>query len=126
MAQSIVIHGLVSKRAELSGEISEAEKRLERLRADLDSLDATIRLSDPTVAPKTIKPRVKRTGRSRSRSGELTRTTLSILRQADRPLSVREIAAQVAAECPPGHEHDHCGQCGSGERPGCTSARMRG
>jgi hypothetical protein len=44
MAQSIVIHGLVSKRAELSGEISEAEKRLERLRADLDSLDATIRL----------------------------------------------------------------------------------
>jgi hypothetical protein len=78
MAQSIVIHGLVSKRAELSGEISEAEKRLERLRADLDSLDATIRLSDPTVAPKTIKPRVKRTGRSRSRSGELTRTTLSI------------------------------------------------
>jgi hypothetical protein len=53
-------------------------------------------------------------------------TVSSILRQADRPLSVREIAAQVAAECPPGHEHDHCRRCGSGERPGCTSARMRG
>jgi hypothetical protein len=85
--------------AEVSGEIDEAEKWLERLHANLDSLDATIRLFDPTVAPKAIKPRVKRTGRSRFRSVELTRTTLSILQQADRPLSIRAIDAQVAAEC---------------------------
>jgi hypothetical protein len=31
------------------------------LRADLDSLDATIRLFDPSIEPKAIKPCVKRT-----------------------------------------------------------------
>lgn len=99
MSNSFVISGLTEKRAELSGEIREAEKRLDRLRADLDSLDATIRLFDPTIAPKAIKPRVKRTSTQQFRSGELTRATLSVLRMADRPLSVREIAAEVAAEC---------------------------
>lgn len=91
--------GLVTKRAELSGEIGEAEKRLQRLRADLDSLDATIRLFDPSIAPKAIKPRVKRSGKQQFRTGELTRTTLSVLRKADQPLNVREIAERVGTEC---------------------------
>ena len=99
MGNSFVISGLTAKRAELSGELGEAEKRLDRLRADLDSLDATIRLFDPTIAPKAIKPRVKRTAPQRFRTGELTRATLTVLRKADRPLSVREIAAEVATEC---------------------------
>jgi hypothetical protein len=99
MTNSFVISGLVEKRAELSGEIGAAEKRIARLHADLASLDATIRLFDPTIAPKAIKPRVKRTAPQRFRTGELTRATLTVLRKADRPLSVREIAAEVAAEC---------------------------
>jgi hypothetical protein len=96
---TFVISGLIAKRAELSGEIIEAEKRIARLRADLDSLDATIRLFDPSIAPKAIRPRVKRTAPQRFRTGELTRATLSALRKAERPLSVREIADVVAAEC---------------------------
>jgi hypothetical protein len=60
---------------------------------------ATIRLIDPTIAPKAIKPRVKSTAPQRFRTGELTRATLTVLRKADRPLSVREIAAEVATEC---------------------------
>jgi hypothetical protein len=40
---SFVISGLTTKRPELSGEIIEAEKRIARLRADLGSLNATIR-----------------------------------------------------------------------------------
>jgi hypothetical protein len=58
---TFVISGLIAKRAELSGDIIEAEKRIARLRADLDCLDATIRLFDPKIAPKAIRPRVKRT-----------------------------------------------------------------
>jgi hypothetical protein len=99
MSNSFVISGLTAKRAELSGESGEAEKRLERLRADLDSLDATIRLFDPTAKPSTIKPKVKRTAKQQFRTGELTRVTLSVLRKAERPMTVREIAAEVATVC---------------------------
>lgn len=42
---------------------------------------------------------MKRTAPQRFRTGELTRATLTVLRKADRPLSVREIAAEVATEC---------------------------
>jgi hypothetical protein len=42
---------------------------------------------------------VKRTASQRFRTGELTRATLSVLRKAERPLSVCEIADVVATEC---------------------------
>jgi hypothetical protein len=62
---TFVISGLTTKRAELAGELGAAEKRVVQLRADLDSLDATIRLFNPTIAPKAIRPRVKRTAPQR-------------------------------------------------------------
>jgi hypothetical protein len=99
MGYTFVISGLTAKRAELSGEIGEVEKRLDRLRADLDSLDATIRLFDPTAKPSTTKPRVKRRAKQQFRTGELTRVSLSVQRRAERPMNVREIATDVAAEC---------------------------
>jgi hypothetical protein len=47
-----------------------------------------------------LRPRVKRTAKQRVfRTGELTRITLSVLRKAERPMTVREIAAEVAAKC---------------------------
>lgn len=52
---------MIAKRAELSGELSEAQKRIARLRADLDSPDATIQLFDPSIKPVTIRSRVRRT-----------------------------------------------------------------
>jgi hypothetical protein len=36
---------------------------------------------------------------NRFRGGELTRVILSVLRKAEKPLTVREIADQCAAEC---------------------------
>src|SRR5271156_5520825 len=100
MTNSFVISGLTTKRAELSGEIAEAEKPIARLRSDLDSLDATIRLFDPSIKPKAIKPRVKRSAKNQVfRNGELTRLTLSVLRKAERSMTVREIAERVGAEC---------------------------
>jgi hypothetical protein len=96
---TFVISGLTAKRAEMSGELREAENRVARLRADLVSLDVTIRLFDPSITPTAIRPRLKRTAQQRFRTGELTRTTLSVLRKADRPLTVREIADLVATEC---------------------------
>jgi hypothetical protein len=44
MADPHVISALRSKRAELSGELIAAEKRIVQLRADIDSLDGDPRL----------------------------------------------------------------------------------
>jgi hypothetical protein len=84
--------GLIAKRAEVAGEIIAAEQRLAEMRASLESLDSTIRLFDPSAGPRRIKPKLERTAIKVSRSGELTRTVLSVLRQSEKPLTVREVA----------------------------------
>lgn len=96
MSNSFVISGLTAKRAELAGEIGVAEKRLDQLRAELASLDATIRLFDPSIAPKATKPKVKRTTR-RSYSGQASLPG-RCWGQAEKPLTVREVAERVSAE----------------------------
>ena len=47
---------LREKRAELSGELTAAEKRIVQLRADIGSLDGAIRIFDPTLEPDKIRP----------------------------------------------------------------------
>jgi hypothetical protein len=48
MADPHVISALRAKRAELSGELIAAEKRILQLREDISSLDRTMRVFDPT------------------------------------------------------------------------------
>ena len=57
MAQSIIIHALVEKRAELAGSVSDLERRIHQARADLAHIDATLCLFDPTIRPASIKPK---------------------------------------------------------------------
>ncbi len=83
MAQSIVINALSEKRAELSGAISDLERRLHQARTDLAHLDATIQLFDPTIKPTAI--RVKSVPPIRSahfESGEIARRCRDALRTA--------------------------------------------
>ena len=98
MADPHIISALRQKRSETSGEIADTEKRLAVLRDDLASLDRTLRIFDPTVVPATIKPRLKRKSPPRFRAGEMTRSLLTILRNATEPMTVREIAVLVARE----------------------------
>lgn len=60
MADPHVISALRAKRAELSGELIAAEKRILQLREDINSLDRTIRVFDPTAEPHTIRPILRR------------------------------------------------------------------
>jgi hypothetical protein len=53
MADPHVISALTAKRAELSGELIAAEKRVLQLRDDINSLDRTIRVFAPTSEPHT-------------------------------------------------------------------------
>jgi hypothetical protein len=97
MADPHVISALRSKRAELSGELVAAEKRIVQLRADIASLDGTIRLFDPTAEPDKIRPILRRKKPTLIPRGQCSRAVLDMLRHADAPMTVREIAAQLAA-----------------------------
>jgi hypothetical protein len=94
MAQSIIVHALTEKRAEVSGQIVVLEDRIRQFRADLAHIDATLRLFDPEAKPAAI--RAKRPPHKRQdgmfQEGEITRRCRDTLRVAGAsPLSAEEI-----------------------------------
>jgi hypothetical protein len=97
MADPHVISALRAKRAELSGELIAAEKRIVQLRADISNLDGAIRVFDPTSAPDKIRPILRRKKPALIPRGQCSRAVLDTLRDANTALTVREIAAQLAA-----------------------------
>ena len=98
MKDEHVISGLIRKRAELSGELITAEKRITQLRSDLESLDATIRIFDPEAMPTSIKPKLQRNQLTTLPHGQASRIMMDILRTATEPLTAREIAERLAAK----------------------------
>ena len=60
MPDSSIVQALVKKRAEPSGDIETTHASLKRMIADLEKLDATINLFDPTVQIEAIKPKAFR------------------------------------------------------------------
>jgi hypothetical protein len=97
MADPHVISALREKRAELSGEMIAAEKRILQLRDDISSLDRTIRVFDPTAEPHTIRPVLRRKKSTLIPRGQCSRAILDMLRHAEVPMTAREIATQLAA-----------------------------
>jgi hypothetical protein len=97
MADPHVISTLKAKRAELSGDLIAAEKRIIELRADIGSLDRTIRVFDPAAEPHTIRPILRRKKPTLIPRGQCSRAVLDMLGHADSPMTAREIAAQLAA-----------------------------
>jgi hypothetical protein len=97
MADIHVISALVSKRAELSGELIAAERRIEQLRSDLAHIDGAIRVFDPSAVPTKIKPRrplaVPLTSLPH---GQASRVILDILRHAAAPMTAAQIADAFA------------------------------
>lgn len=69
--------------------------------AELERLDATIRLFDPDYRVEAIRPKAFRPPDDWSKRGEMTRVILDILRQAAEPLTSRDIALQLVAERAP-------------------------
>jgi hypothetical protein len=55
-----VIHGLVRKRAELAGEIEATHAKLRQMILQLDSLDSTLLMFDPSYKIESIKPKMFR------------------------------------------------------------------
>lgn len=57
MSNSYVISGLMAKRAELAGAIIELERQADLIRADMEHIDAALRLFSPEMDPTTIRPK---------------------------------------------------------------------
>ena len=95
MAEPHVVAALKDKRAELSGNIADLEKRIGQHRADLLHVDAVLRLFAPDFELAAIPPKTVRQPSGWFRPGELARMVLEVLRAAPAPLSIREITAQV-------------------------------
>ena len=95
LGNKYALAALRERRAELAGEIAQAERRLAYLREMVAHVDATIRLFDPEADPDTIprkKPykRVKLFG-----AGKLNRLILDTLREAGRPMTTQEVIAAI-------------------------------
>ena len=97
MAEPHVISALKAKRAEIAGELAGLAKEIAQRRADLQHVDATLRLFAPELVPEAIKPKQQRKHSVWFRRGERARLTLDILRTADGPLTVIEIVQRLMA-----------------------------
>ena len=92
MAESHVITGLVSKRAEVAGKISSYQSEISRLQGALSHLDGAIKLFAPEFDLRTVKSKRTNARNQYFDHGEAQRMTLDVLRDAGKPLCSREIA----------------------------------
>ena len=93
-----MVTGLARKRAELAGEIERTHDRLRDLAADLEHVDATLRMIAPEMVVEAIKSKVFRPPADWSKRGEMTRMVMSVLRTARAPMTTREIAERMVVE----------------------------
>lgn len=93
-----IVSALITKRAELAGEIKRAESTISRLRENLLHLDATLAIFDPTVQASAIPARVKRVRPYDFKHGHFRRTLLGVLREANGPMSAKDIAERLIAD----------------------------
>jgi hypothetical protein len=118
-----MVEGLAKKRAEVAGEIERTHERLRSLAADLEHIDATLRIVAPELAVEAIKPKVFRPPADWSKRGEMTRVVLSILRTARQPMTTREIAERMVVER--GLVADTATLNAMGRRVACALRRQR-
>jgi len=89
------VAGLVAKHAELSALRDRYKAEIKKLTVDIDHLDAAIRLFDPDADTYAIKQYVTK---HRAQKGSVKRFVLDCLREADAPLTSRQITEKWAAD----------------------------
>jgi hypothetical protein len=95
MAEPHVIGALRNKRAELAGMLRQLEQQLGQQRANLAHVNATMRLFDPDIRPKDIRPKQPRERNAWFRQGECLRLIYDELREATQPVTTRELAERI-------------------------------
>jgi hypothetical protein len=75
--------------------VRELEQQLVQQRTNLAHLDATMRLFDPDIQPKQIRPKLPRARSAWFRPGECLRLIYDQLRDANQPITTRELAERI-------------------------------
>jgi hypothetical protein len=83
--------GLAKRRAELTAEAHATDAALRRILTDIEHLDRAMRLCDPAYRPHKVIV-------SRAEFVDVSRTALGILRQAEAPMTARDITYGVMAK----------------------------
>lgn len=97
MAESHVVSGLVEKRSELAGLVAHHRQEIDRLQADLNHLDATIKLFAPDFNLGGIRKKQYRNYSRLFKQGECHRLSLDALRAAGGASSTTAIVDQIMA-----------------------------
>ena len=95
MAEPHVLTALYGKYADVMGALRQCEGIAKKHRADLQHIEATIKLFKPDWTGDGIKPRKAHKPSRWPGRGEGMRTALAILRDATEPLTTRQIVVQV-------------------------------
>ena len=95
LGNQYALHALRERRAEMSGEIIELERRLRYLKDAQKHLDATIGLMVPGFDPTSIRPKKPYRKVKLFGAGKLNMMILDALRRAERPLSLAEVTQAV-------------------------------
>lgn len=95
MAELHVIGALRNKRAELAGTLRQLEQQLVQQRANLAHVDATMRLFDPDIRPKDIRPKQPRARNAWFRPRECLRLVYDELRETTQPVTTRALAERI-------------------------------
>ena len=89
------VAGLVAKHAELSALRDRYREEIKKLTVDIDHLDAAIRLFDPQADTYAIKQYVTK---HRAKKGSVKSFVLNMMREADGPLTSRQITEAWCAD----------------------------
>jgi hypothetical protein len=95
MATPLVVTALGRKRAALAGEIKAHERAIKSLRTKIEVLDAALALFGYRGSPANVFKTTKPYRPPMFRTGQLKRLVMDIRREAGRPLTNQDIAAEV-------------------------------
>jgi len=93
-----MVTGLVKKRAALAGEMLRTQAALSQMARDLETLDAALKLVAPDLDIPAIAPKMVKPPEDWSKRGEMSRQIFGIMRAVNKPLTAREIAAQMIVQ----------------------------
>lgn len=97
MAESHVVSGLVEKRSELAGLVAHHQQEIGRLEADLQHLDAAIKLFAPEYDLRGIKRKQYRRYSRLFKQGECYRLCLDVLREVGGTATTIIVAERIIA-----------------------------
>lgn len=91
------LNALKHKRASIASEIVQLERQLRHRKEMLVHVDATLKLLDPSIEVKGIRPKRAPQRIKLFRQGELGRMIIDAMRRAQRPVSLYEIVSAILA-----------------------------